>query len=158
MVNKVQWQMGWESWSSGYGKRERFAFQRSWVRIPAPYTGWTFFTYICCKYWNNVFLKRLKMNEKEAGVGPFFLKKSTTTACLKDWQEATRKGRKWKRLKLPPMKRGKYFWGHWCVSIERGRETSNNLSSWTVTTLRKKSMKVCLFGTLCMLKELPKCQ
>ena len=26
MVNKVQWQMGWESWSSGYGKRE--------IRVP----------------------------------------------------------------------------------------------------------------------------
>ena len=21
--------------------------KRAWVRIPAPYTGWTFFTYIC---------------------------------------------------------------------------------------------------------------
>ena len=34
-------------WSSGYGKR--LTFRRSWVRIPAPYTGWAFFTYICCK-------------------------------------------------------------------------------------------------------------
>ena len=56
-----------EPWSSGYGKR--LTFQRSWVRIPALYTGWTFFTYICCKN-RNVFLKRPK-NEKEAGVGPF---------------------------------------------------------------------------------------
>ena len=30
-----------EPWSSGYGWR--LMFQRSWVRIPAPYTGWTFF-------------------------------------------------------------------------------------------------------------------
>ena len=30
-----------EPWSSGYGKR--LSFQRSWIRIPAPYTGWTFF-------------------------------------------------------------------------------------------------------------------
>ena len=36
---------------------------------PAPYTGWTFFTY--CKNCN-VCLKRPKINEKEAGVGPFF--------------------------------------------------------------------------------------
>ena len=30
-----------EPWSSGYGKK--LTFQRSWVRIQAPYTGWTFF-------------------------------------------------------------------------------------------------------------------
>ena len=30
-----------EPWSSGYGKR--LTFRRSWVRIPAPYIGWTFF-------------------------------------------------------------------------------------------------------------------
>ena len=29
-----------EPWSSGYGKR--LTFRRFWVRIPAPYTGWTF--------------------------------------------------------------------------------------------------------------------
>ena len=33
-----------ESWSSGSGRR--LMFQRLWVRIPAPYTGWTFFTYL----------------------------------------------------------------------------------------------------------------
>ena len=47
--------------------------ERSWVRIPAPYTGCTFFTFICCKSCN-VCLKRQKINEKEAGVGPFFKK------------------------------------------------------------------------------------
>ena len=30
-----------------------------------------FFTYICCKNSNDVFLKRPKIKEKEAGVGPF---------------------------------------------------------------------------------------
>ena len=38
---------GREPWSSGYGR-----WLMSWrllVRIPATYTGWTFFTYICCK-------------------------------------------------------------------------------------------------------------
>ena len=49
-------------------------FERSWVCIPAPYTGGYVFTYICCKNCN-VCLKRSKINEKEAGVGPFFLKK-----------------------------------------------------------------------------------
>ena len=33
-----------------------------------------FFTYICCKNCNDVCLKRPKINEKEAGVGPFFKK------------------------------------------------------------------------------------
>ena len=33
-----------------------------------------FFTYICCKNCNDVCLKRPKINKKEAGVGPFFLK------------------------------------------------------------------------------------
>ena len=63
-----------KSWSSGYGRR--LMFQRSWVRIPAPDTGWTwhFFTLICCKNCI-VCLKRPKINEKEAEVGPFFKKK-----------------------------------------------------------------------------------
>ena len=61
--------VGREPWSSGYGRR--LTFQRSWVRIPAPDTGWTFFTLICCKNCI-VCLKRPKINEKkEAEVGPF---------------------------------------------------------------------------------------
>jgi len=44
--------------------------KRSWVRIQAPYIGWSFFTLI---WYKNciVCLKRLKINEKEPGVGPF---------------------------------------------------------------------------------------
>ena len=60
-----------EPWSSGYGWR--LMFERSWVWIPAPYHGWTFghfFTLICCKNYT-VCLKRLKINEKEAVIGPF---------------------------------------------------------------------------------------
>ena len=34
-----------QPWSSGYGRI--LMFQRSQVWIQAPYTGWTFFTYIC---------------------------------------------------------------------------------------------------------------
>ena len=41
-------------------------FERLWVRIPAPYTGWTFFTLICCK--NCIITIK---TEREAGVGPF---------------------------------------------------------------------------------------
>ena len=33
--------LGWEPWSSGF--RRRLIFRRSRVRIPTPYTGWTFF-------------------------------------------------------------------------------------------------------------------
>ena len=56
-----------EPLSSGYGRR--LMFQRSWVWIPAPYTGWTFFTFICCKNCN-VYLKKTKINEKWAGDDP----------------------------------------------------------------------------------------
>ena len=37
-----------------------------------------FFTYICCKNCNDVCLERPKINEKEAGVGPFFSMYSQT--------------------------------------------------------------------------------
>ena len=33
-----------------------------------------FFAYTCCKNYIDVCLKRLKINEKEAGVGPFLKK------------------------------------------------------------------------------------
>ena len=39
-----------EPWSSRYGRT--LMFQRSWARIPAQYTGWTFFTFICFKNCN----------------------------------------------------------------------------------------------------------
>ena len=60
--------LGREPWSSGYGRR--LTFQRLWVWILSPYTGWTFFTLI---YFKNciVCLKRLKINKKMTGVGPF---------------------------------------------------------------------------------------
>ena len=54
--------LGREPWSSGYGSR--LTFQRSWVRIPAPDTGWTFFTLICCKNCI-VCLKRPKIKTKK---------------------------------------------------------------------------------------------
>ena len=48
----------------------RLMFERSCVRIRAPYTGWIFLTLICCKNCI-VCLKKTKKNEKEAGDGPF---------------------------------------------------------------------------------------
>ena len=38
-------------------------FRRLWVQIPAPYPGWTFSTFICCKNCN-VCLKKTKINKE----------------------------------------------------------------------------------------------
>ena len=62
-------------------KERRIVIKRSWVRIPAPDTGWKIFTLICCKN-GIVCLKRPKINKKEAGHG-HFLKKTP----LKDFVE-----------------------------------------------------------------------
>ena len=72
---QMKWQVLYKDGSPGLVVGKRFTFRRLWVRIPAPYTGLTFVTYICCKNCNDVYLKRPKINEKEAGVGPFFNKK-----------------------------------------------------------------------------------
>ena len=60
---------GREPWSSSYGRR--LTFWRSWVQILVPYTGWTFFTIICCKLVLMFVWKRPKINEKETGDDPF---------------------------------------------------------------------------------------
>ena len=52
--------------SSGYGRR--LMFRRSWVQIPATYTGWTFSHMFVVKI---VMFQKTKINEKEAGNGPF---------------------------------------------------------------------------------------
>ena len=82
-----------EPWSSGYGRH--LLFERLRVQIPAQYTGWTghFFTLICCKNCIDC-LKRPKMKEKEAGVGPFFkknLRKWSPESCPPDFKDR----RKW---------------------------------------------------------------
>ena len=61
-------------------------FKRLWVQIEAPYTEWTrgFFTLICSKNCI-VRLKRPKINEKEAEVGPF-LKKELLNLIIQNWQ------------------------------------------------------------------------
>ena len=70
--------IGWEPWSTGYGRW--LMFERSRVWIPAPYTGWWwhFFTLICCKNCI-VCLKRPKINKKRA-----ILKK--TFNLTKNWR------------------------------------------------------------------------
>ena len=60
-------------WSSGYGRR--LMFQRSWVWIPAPYTGCKFgkiFTLICCKNC----IGCLKRPKRGRGLAHFFFKKN----------------------------------------------------------------------------------
>ena len=59
--------LGWEPWSSGYGRRLIFQSQ---YRILDGH----FFTFICCKVWN-VCLKRRK-NKKEAGDGTYIYNKN----------------------------------------------------------------------------------
>ena len=61
---------GREPWSSGY--EWQLMLERSWVQIPAPYTGWTFFTLFFLKICIVCF-KRPKINENEAGVRPLNL-------------------------------------------------------------------------------------
>ena len=63
--------IGRKPWTSGYGSW--FMFKRSWVQIPVPYTGWTFGHFSHWFVINNcvVCLKRPKINEKGAEVGPF---------------------------------------------------------------------------------------
>ena len=46
-------------------------FRRLWVRIPALYTEWTFFTYICWIFFNDVRLKRPKINNRRGRGWPF---------------------------------------------------------------------------------------
>ena len=70
---------GRDPWSRGYGWQIMY-----WVRIPEPNNGWTFglFTLICCTNCI-VCLRRPKINEKEAGVGPSIYYK---LAYLHEWE------------------------------------------------------------------------
>ena len=62
---------GREPWSSGNGRR--LMFERSWVRIPAPFTWWTFFTFIWCTNCI-VSLKKTENKRKRGRVILIFLK------------------------------------------------------------------------------------
>ena len=67
--------LGREPGSSGDGRS-------SWVRIPTPYI---FHILICCKIFNRYVFEKTKINEKEAGVGPFkkhvFIGNSNRSNC-----------------------------------------------------------------------------
>ena len=62
---------GREPWSSGYVRR--LMFQRSWVPIPAPYTGWSFSHIFVVKI-VMMFFKRQKINNKIGRGWPIFKK------------------------------------------------------------------------------------
>ena len=61
-------------WSSGY--RRRLMLCSLWVRIPALYTGWTFFTNICYENWIGVSLKKTENKRKRCqGLHIFLIKR-----------------------------------------------------------------------------------
>ena len=70
-----------EPWSCGYERR--LMFQRSWVQIQAPYTGWTFLHFFVVKIvmcvWND------KNRLKEAGIGPFLIIPLSTCRRMKSF-------------------------------------------------------------------------
>ena len=66
--------LGREPWSSGY--EGRLMFLRSWVRIPMPYTGWTWHSYtlICCKKLYCLFEKTKNKRKRGRDWSIFFKK------------------------------------------------------------------------------------
>ena len=72
-TKRLKWRhIGREPWPSGYGRR--LTFQRSWVQILAPYTGWKFFhIYLLKKFVMFVWKDRKK--RKRGQRWPIFLKK-----------------------------------------------------------------------------------
>ena len=84
-ARKSHLRLGRLPWSSAYERR--IMFWRSWVRILALYTGWTFFAFVCCKKIKGC-LKRPKINEIEVGDGPF--KKSSAFTRLMPMHKPSR--------------------------------------------------------------------
>ena len=77
MFSRWVWQFGflWRTYkqspcAGGYGRR--LTFRRLWGRIPAPYTGWKIFTYICVV--KIVMFGKTKMNKKRLGMAHFLKK------------------------------------------------------------------------------------
>ena len=71
---ETKW-IGREPWSSGYGWP--LMFVRSWVQIPAQYTGWTFFHIdLLSKLYQCLFEKKTKKTKRGRG-WPIFIKKET---------------------------------------------------------------------------------
>ena len=63
-------------------------FRGSWVRIPTPYTGRTFFTFIYCTNCKRLFEKK-RINEKEAGDDPFLRRMATESHVIEQsWSKS----------------------------------------------------------------------
>ena len=77
--------LGREPWSSGYARR--LTCQRSWVRIPALDSGWTWHFYTFVAKIVLFVWKKPKINEKEARDGPFFKKKHFYQNASLAWQK-----------------------------------------------------------------------
>ena len=93
----------------------------AWVRIPAPSTGWTFFSLICCKNELMFHRKRPKINEKEAGGGPFKIrsKKFIENTITKTLLKITVQVLCIKNLSV-------------CVAFENERERERECMSWII--------------------------
>ena len=73
--------LGGEPWSSGYGRRLKF--QRSWVWIPAPYTGWTWHFSHWFVVKNCIICLKRTENKRKRGQGwPIFLKLNCLRYCF----------------------------------------------------------------------------
>ena len=57
-------------------------FERSWVQIPVPYTGWTFFHIVLLQKMYCL-LEKTENKQKEARVGPFLSRKRQTSTAAK---------------------------------------------------------------------------
>ena len=107
LTNQQYFKFGRHPWSSGYGRR--LVFRRSWVWIAAPYTRWTFTTFICCK---NCLFERTKINEKEAAVAHLkkqYLKLNQWCSCTYLHRNAIELGIK-KLNYIFKKKLPSYFW------------------------------------------------
>ena len=114
--------IGGKPWSSAYGRRPMC--KRSSVWIPAPYTGWTFFTFICCKNCNDVCLKRQKIIDKRPGL-VHFLKKDIENRhqCWQSMRDLGQKDTRYNRTITGKRKCTKMTWKHTKFSqAERQRE------------------------------------
>ena len=102
-------------------------FQRSWVWLLAPFTGWTwhFFTLICYNNCNDVFLKRPKINEKRLGFVQF--KNKFFKSCPKSSHKSF-------YLKRDVFKKSKKSWHIW-TTFKGNFDTKNVQKSPNLVTL-----------------------
>ena len=127
-ARKSHLRLGRLPWSSAYERR--IMFWRSWVRILALYTGWTFFAFVCCKKIKGC-LKRPKINEIEVGDGPF--KKSSAFTRLMPMHKPSR----------PPM-----------VDKNEIQVCLGSLLNWRMGEFSKYTCREHLIGTVLKLETI----